>query len=333
MRNIKWMLPLLLAAIVIASGLGFVTYYNNYEGPGEHWAPQSPIAHEIAQFSTDMGAEGDYLVHIEKLSSKLPLLFVEYQTPGPVLDMTIHSDDGIVRLNQQFADEGAYRISVQHTIHPDHKEVIDFTVQTPLAKYANDLLLLLFLLFAGLISGKRLRALALGTLCLIASSLMLSAPDDALAHNIGGEHQTTTIGSRADDVQLTWLRGQAPEGEANRTPIDWSMQLTRAGRPVRRAAYELDFIHLESGFPVLHAEGVTTGNGAIHLKYSPPDGTEYRLQLRAVIDGRVRHLALEGEAQPIRPTAGRKWSSFLLMMVPLLLGMIWGWRREGADAS
>ena len=327
MNRIKWMLPLLLAAVVIASGFGFVQYYNGYEGPGEHWAPESPIVHETARFSTDMGAAGDYRVIVEKKSSKFPLFFVEYQTPGKVLDMMIHSDDGMVQFNQQFADEGEYRITVQHTIHPAHQEVIDFTVQTPLVKYTNDLLLCLFLLAAGFLSGSRLRALAL--VCLFFSFSGLDMPTQAMAHGMaGGEHQPHVISDQAGDVSLRWLHAKAPEGQANRTPMDWRLQLSKAGRAVDRAPFILDFIHSETHFPVLHIEGVAK-NGVIHLKYSPPDGTDYTLQVRTVIDGQVYHLALPASAEAIPPTVWRKWQSFLLMMVPLLIGMFWGWTRGG----
>ncbi|MDQ6952052.1 MAG: hypothetical protein Q9M15_00800 [Mariprofundaceae bacterium] len=324
MSKITWMLPLLLAGLVIASGFGFVTYYNAYEESGEHWAPNSPIAHDTARFATDMGEEGDYLVKIEKLSSKSPLFFIEYQTPGDVLDMKIHSDDGIVRLSQQFADEGKYRITVQHSIHPNHHETIDFTVQTPLVKYTNDVLLFIFLLAAGFLSGKRLKALAM--LVFMVSVGGISQPQTVLAHGAGGQHQVMEVSNTVDDIQLHWLNGKAPTGEANRTPMDWSMKLSKAGKAVAHASYDLDFVHLESGFPVLHIEGVTTANGLIELQYSPPDGTAYQLQLRTDIDGRVYHLALMGEAEAIRPTAERKWSSFLLMMIPVLLGMAWGWK-------
>ncbi|MDX8398112.1 MAG: hypothetical protein R8K49_07330 [Mariprofundaceae bacterium] len=325
MSRITWMLPLLLAGLVIASGFGFVKYYNGYEQPGEHWVPKSPIAHDISRFATDMGAEGDYLVKVEKISSKAPLFFVAYQTPGAVLNMKVHSDDGIVRLTQQFADEGQYRITVQHSIHPDHKEVIDFTVQTPLVKYTNDVLLFAFLLAAGFLSGKRLRGLAVICLMFVAGSM--TSPGQAIAHGADGEHQIMEVGHSADDIQLRWLHRPPPIGEANRAPMDWRMQLSKAGKPVARASYSLDFMHLESGYPVLHLEGVTTGSGLIDLQYSPPDGTEYQLQLRTDIDGRIYHLALMGEAEAIRPTAGRKWASFLLMMIPVLIGMAWGWRR------
>ncbi|MDQ6974022.1 MAG: hypothetical protein Q9M10_03985 [Mariprofundaceae bacterium] len=326
MSKITWMLPLLLAGLVIASGFGFVIYYNAYEEPGEHWSPNAPIAHATARFATDMGAEGDYLVKIEKLSSKSPLFFIEYQTPGDVLDMKIHSDDGIVRLSQQFADEGQYRITVQHSIHPNHHEIIDFIVQTPLVKYTNDVLLFIFLVAAGFLSGKRLKALTM--LVLVVSITGISQPQSAMAHGADGEHQVMEVSNTVDDIKLTWAHGKPPIGEANRTPMDWAMQLKKAGKPVTHASYDLDFVHLESGFPVLHIEGVTTANGLIELQYSPPDGTEYQLQLRTDIDGRVYHLALMGEAEAIRPTAGRKWASFLLMMVPVLLGMAWGWRRK-----
>ncbi len=326
MSRFSWMLPIVLAGLVIASGFGFVQYYNGYEGPGEHWAPASPIAHETARFSTPMGAEGDYLISIEKLSSKAPLFFIEYQTPGKVLNWKVHSDDGIVRLQQQFADEGQYRITVQHNIHPMHKEVIDFTVQTPLSKYANDALLFIFLLAAGFLSGKRLRGLAMIALVVLTGGMM--QPNHALAHGAAGDMQVMEVSNEVDDIKLNWLTGKAPTGEANRTPMDWRMRLTKAGKPVQRAAYELDFVHLESGFPVLHIEGVTTDKGVIDLQYSPPDGTEYQLQVRAHIDGRVYHLALMGEAEAIRPTDWRKWQSFLLMMIPVLLGMVWGWKRN-----
>jgi hypothetical protein len=325
MSKIKWLLPLLLAGLVIASGFAFVKYYNSYEGVGEHWVPESPIAHEISRFSTPMGAEGDYLVTIEKLSSKSPLFFIEYQTPGKILEMKVHSDDGLVRLQQQFADEGEYRITVQHSIHPMHKEVIDFIVQTPLSKYSNDVLLFIFLLAAGYLSGKRLRGLAV--VCLMVLAGGMASPEQAMAHGAAGDKQVMEVGNEVDDIRLTWLSGKSPLGEANREPMDWRMQLTKAGSPVKRASYDLDFVHLESGLPVLHIEGVTTDHGMIDLQYSPPDGTEYQLQLRTDIEGRVYHLALMGEAEAIRPTVGRKWSSFLLMMIPVLLGMFWGWRR------
>jgi len=318
------MLPLCLAAAVIASGFGFVKYYNGYESLGEHWTPESPIAHESARFATDMGAAGDYIVHVEKLTSKAPLFFVEYQTLGAVLDMTMHSDDGIVRFAQQFADEGAYRVSVQHTIHPNHKEVIDFTVQTPLAKYTNDVLLFVFLLAAGFLSGKRLRGLMV--LCLMVVAGGMAVPEQAMAHGTGDETQAVTFPNQVDDVSLTWLQGKYPRGEANRSPLDWRMQINKAGKTVSHAAYVLDVVHLESGFPVLHSEGVTI-NGVIDVKYSPPDGTDYQLQVRTVIDGSVYHLGLNASAEAIRPTAARKWTSFLLMMIPVLLGMAWGWGR------
>jgi len=324
MSKVTWMLPLVLAAAVIASGFGFVSYYNSYEEVGEHWAPKSPIAHATARFATDMGEAGDFAVSIEKLSSKSPLFFVEYQTAGAVLNMKVHSDDGIVRLSQQFADEGEYRITVQHTIHPNHHEVIDFTVQTPLVKYTNDVLLVAFLLWAGFFSGKRLKGLAV--VCLVVAAATVSAPQAVQAHGMGGG-QALEVGNQIDDIKLAWFNGQSPIGEANRTPMDWRMQLTKAGKPVTRAPFSLDFVHLESGFPVLHIEGVAK-NGLVDLKYSPPDGTEYQLQLRTVIDGQVYHLALKAEAEAIRPTTGRKWSSFLLMMIPVLIGMAWGWKRK-----
>lgn len=323
MNKVKWLLPLFLAVFVIASGFGFVKYYNGYEKVGEHWAPKSPIAHEAARFATDMGAEGDYLISIEKLSSKLSLFFVEYQTAGAVLNMNVYSDDGIVRLNYQFADEGEYRITVQHTIHPNHHEIIDFTVQTPLVKYTNDVLLFGFLWLAGFFSGKRLKGLAM--ICLVVVTGSISAPQSAQAHGMGGG-QELEMSNQVDGIKLAWLKGHSPIGEANRTPMDWRMKLTQAGTPVTRAPFSLDFVHLESGFPVLHIEGVAK-DGLIDLHYSPPDGTAYQLQVRTVIDGRVYHLALKGKAEAIRPTSERKWSSFLLMMIPVLLGMAWGWRR------
>ncbi len=317
----------MLAALVIFAGFAFVKYYNGYEAPGEHWAPASPIAHATARFATDMGAAGDYRISIEKLSSKAPLFFVQYQAPGPILDVKIHSDDGIVRLSQQFADEGQYRITVQHTISPEHKEVIGFTVQTPLVKYTNDVLLFAFLLLAGFFSGKRLQRLAVVMFVLLASGLSL--PQTAMAHHMsGGKQHGMTISHHVNDVQLRWLHGKAPVGAANRQPMDWSMQLIKGGKPVQHAVYDVDFIHLETHFPVLHIEGISTGNGTIELRYSPPDGANYQLQVRTVIDNKVYHLALNGSAEAIPPSSGRKWASFLLMMIPVLTGMAWGWKRS-----
>jgi len=327
MNKIKWLLPLLLAIILIASAFGFVKYYNGYEGPGEHWAPASPIAHETARFYSDMGSEGDYRVRVEKLASKFPLLFVEYQTPGDVLEMTVHSDDGVVRLSQQFTDEGRYQISVQQIAHPDHKEVIDFTVQTPLAKYTNDVLLFMFLLAAGFLSGSRLRSLAMVILVFAVGGL--SAPEQALAHGVGGEIQAVSSEHKSGDVTLAWLSGKAPVGEANRTPMDWRLQLSKAGKSVGNVPFTLDFVHSETHFPVLHIEGVAN-HGVINLKYSPPDGTDYELQVSTVIDGKVYHLGVPGSADAIPPTAERKWKSFLLMMIPFLIGIVWGWKRKRA---
>ncbi len=324
MTYLKGMLPLGLAGLVIAAALGFVRYFDAYEAPGEHWAPASPIAHEPARFMTDMGSPGDYIVKVEKLESKFPLLFVEYQTPGPVLDLTVHSDDGIIRLDQRFADEGRYRISVQHTIHPMHREEIEFTVQTPLSKYAVDALLFLMLLAAGYFSGRRLRELSLAALLLMA----LAAPGgNAWAHG-GGGHAAEPLGAETDGIALGWVAGHAPHGEANRAPMDWRLRLTKNGKPVRHALYDLEFVHLESGQPVLHVQGATV-NGVIPLRYSPPDGTDYQLFVRAIVDGKAYHLALEGAADAIRPTAAREWESFLLLMLPAVAGMMWGWRRAG----
>jgi len=322
MHKMKWMLPLVLAGSVIGGALGFTRYFNAYERPGEHWAPASPIAHETARFMADMGAPGDYRVQVEKLSSKFPLLFVEYQPPGPLLDASVHSDDGIVRLDQQFADEGQYKISVQHTIHPNHREDINFTVQTPLSKYAMDVFLFVVLLIAGAVSGRRLRELF--ALCLIVAGSFGMAPDQAMAHGLGGEHQPHPLNARVDDVAMIWATGSVPHGPANRSPLDWSIRITKGDKPARHGIYDLDIIHLESGLPVLHLEGVAS-NGLIPLKYSPPDATDYRLQLRTAVDSRVYHLALEAVADAIRPAPMRQWKSFILLMIPVFIGMIWGW--------
>jgi len=158
----------------------------------------------------------------------------------------------------------------------------------------------------------------------------MTQPVPVFAHGAAGDIQVMEVSNEVDDIKLNWLAGKAPTGEANRTPMDWRMQPTKAGTPVQRAAYELDFVHLESGYPVLHMEGVTTDKGVIDLKYSPPDGTGYQLQIRAHINGRVYHLALMGEAEAIHPTGWRKWQSFLIMLVPLMIGMVWGWRRHNA---
>lgn len=327
MRWTRVLLPALLAGGLIVGALLFVRWFDAYEAPGEHWAPASPTVHERARFMTDMGTGGDYRVQVEKLASKFPPLFVEYQTPGPILDATVHSDDGIVRLEQAFADEGAYRITVQCLDHPEHREVIDFTVQTPLSKYAVDGLLILLLFAAGYASGRRLRALAAAVLLL--AGVGMAAPADAWAHG-GHGHAARPGGARADALTLDWLSGHAPHGVANRSPMDWGVRLMRAGAPVE-AHYALDVVHLETGLPVLHIEGRTV-HGTIPLRYSPPDGTTYRLVVRAIAGGREHHLAIEGAADALRPTAARQWLSFALLMAPALLGMAWGWWR-GAGAS
>ncbi|MDX8409495.1 MAG: hypothetical protein R8J84_05555 [Mariprofundales bacterium] len=328
MTNFRWLTPLVLAVAVIGAALGFVRYFNGFEASGEHWAPASPIAHQSARFTTDMGAPGDYRITVEKLTSKLPLLFVEYQPPGMVLATTMHADDGIVRFNQQFADEGSYRVTVQHTIHRHHREVINFTVQTPLAKYSTDLAFFLTLLLAGFISGKRLRALAMLLLVVGVTSGM---PMPAEAHHVANGDRALAIASHYDDLGLQWLANTPPTGDANRAQLDWSLKLIRHGQPLAQTPFSLDIIHLESGHPVLTLEGSTDRNGTIPLHYSPPDGTAYQLLLRAVVDGKVQHLALDATANAIRPTPSRQWKSFALLMVPVLLGMAWGWRRGHHD--
>ncbi len=326
MKSFQWLLPFLMAALIIAAALGFVRYFNAYEAPGDHWAPASPVTHENARFTTDMGAAGDYRVTVEKLASKFPLLFVEYQPPGLMVDTTIHSDDGVIRLDQRFADEGSYRVTVQHTIHPNHREVIDFTVQTPLYKYANDLVLVGCLLLAGWVSGRRLRQLAAVAMVLLAC--MGAMPKAASAHGNGGSHPSAlAVGAQDGTLTLSWLR-QPPDGAANNAPLDWSVRLRRSdGAPIGRAPFRLEIIHSETHFPVLTLSGVTT-SGTIPLRYSPPDGTDYQLLLQAVVDGKVHHVALDAAATPIRPTATRQWQSFGLMLIPLCIGMAWGWRRS-----
>ena len=324
------MLPLLLAGLIVAAAFGFVRYYDAYEAPGEHWAPASPITHENARFTIDMGHAGDFQVSVEKLRSKFPLFFVEYQTPGTVMTLTTHSDDGIVRLDEQFADEGDYQITVQPIQPLGAPSVVPFSVQTPLVKYTNDVLLALFLIGAGYLSGRRLRALAMVTLLITAGSL--AAPQPALAH--GADHDVPensaadaiTFPAHRGDVTLQWLAGKSPIGAANRTPMDWRMQITQAGKPLARAPFTLDVVHSETHLPVLHLEGIAN-HGRIDLRYSPPDGTDYSFQLRTVVDDTLYHLALPGSAEAIPPTAWRKWQSFLIMAVPLLIGMVWGWKR------
>lgn len=311
-----------LAVVAVGSGLGFVQFFNAYELPGEHWAPASPIVHETARFATNTGAEGDYLIQIEKVESKFPLLFVEYQPPGMIVDTIVHSDDGMIRLSQQFADEGQYRISVQDTIHPERREVLDFTVQTPLIKYATDLFFFVLLLLAGLISGKRLHALMI--ICMALGAGVMN-PDVVMAHGMMDGQQNMNMPKQKDDVSLQWLQSKPPAGAANRKPLDWSLRITRAGKVVHNAVFDLDIVHSETGFPVLHLEGIAK-DGVIPLKYSPPDGADYQLQLRSAMDGRTYHLALEAAAQAIHPTATRQWQSFVLLMVPVSIGMFWGWK-------
>ncbi|MDQ6964444.1 MAG: hypothetical protein Q9M13_05935 [Mariprofundales bacterium] len=319
MNTLKKFLPLFLAAAVICMALLFVVYFNDYERAGEHWTPASPLTHETARFTTDMGAEGDYLITVEKVSSKYPLLFVEYQPPGIIMQSTIHSDDGTIRLDQRFADEGEYRITVQHTIHPNHNEVINFTVQTPLFKYANDAALSLLLLLAGWVSGRRLRQLFVAVLLCI---VVTAAPSSGWAHGHGGKPLMVT----GDEmVKLSWLH-HPPDGFANSAPLEWSVQLRNGGELVESVPFHLEIVHSESHFPVLSLSGVTV-DGTIPLRYSPPDGTDYQLLLEAVVAGRLYHLGVDATAKAIQPTVLRKWQSFALMLIPLLIGMVVGWRR------
>ncbi len=323
MKSIQWTIPLLLAGLIIAGAFGFVRFFNAYEEPGEHWAPGSPVVHENARFTTDMGAAGDYLVTVEKLTSKFPLFFVEYQPPGTIVTATLHSDDGSIRLDQRFADEGRYRITVQHTIHPEHRETIDFTVQTPLFKYANDLFLACLLLLAGFVSGHRLKQLSTAAAAILLV-VMLSTPTSALAH---GGHGTppTPVSAQAGDWQLSWLH-DAPHGPANRSPLDFSLRLSSKTAPPSHTPYRLEIIHSESHQPVLTIEG-STDDGTIPLHYSPPDGTDYQLYLSAVVNGNVQHFAVDASAEAIRPTLMRTVQSFVILMIPVLIGMAWGWRR------
>jgi len=325
LKYVQGLLPVLLAAAAIVSGLLFVKYYNAYEAPGEHWVPASPVTHETARFSIDLGGAGLYHIRIEKRASKFPLLFVEYQPPGIIMDTEVYSDDGMIRLNQRFADEGTYRITVQHTIHPAHREVIDFTVQTPLVKYVTDVFFFVLLLLAGYLSGKNLRRLMV--VCLCVGAVGLATPHTASAHGMPQGHAPMHMVQDVDGVSLQWLHGTPPRGAANRKPMDWSVQLLSTSTTLQHIPFDLDIVHGETGFPVFHLEGVAE-HGVIPLQYSAPDGTDYQLRVRAIVDGKVYHLSQSASADAIRPTASRQWKSFILLMIPALLGIFWGWRRQ-----
>ncbi|RMH51458.1 MAG: hypothetical protein D6682_04470 [Zetaproteobacteria bacterium] len=328
-RSLRWSVPLLLAAAIIFSALAFVRYFNAYEAPGDHWAPASPIVHENARFTTRMGQPGDYRITVEKRSSKWPLFFVEYQPPGPIVEAIVHSDDGVIRLDQRFADEGRYRIRVAPVTGAGHGETVDFTVQTPLFKYANDLFLAALLLAAGFVSGRRLRQLAASMALLLAAALT-TGPEPAMAHG-GHHHETMTAtsagGRDAQQWRLSWLHG-APHGPANRQPLDFSLRLDGPGVVDGPIPYRLEIIHSETHFPVLTISGVSR-DGTIPLRYSPPDGTDYRVVLSAVAGGALRHLSLPASAEAIPPTVARSIESFAILMVPVLIGMAWGWRQGG----
>jgi len=315
-----------MAVTIIIVALSFVRYFNSYEAPGDHWAPASPITHETARFITNMGAGGDYHISVEKMVSKFPLLFVEYQPPGLIVETTIHSDDGIILLNQRFADEGHYRITVQHTVDSNNNETIDFIVQTPLFKYADDLFLFVCLLLAGWISGRRLQQLFPVAMLLLV--LLVSTPHSASAH---GEHNSTytplSVGTQSGSLTLSWLHHHPPHGFANNAPLDWSIQLGNATHRIGNIPFLLEIIHSETHFPVLTLSGVAT-DGTIPLRYSPPDGTDYQLRLQTAVDGKLHHFTLDATAQPIQPTAQRKWQSFAIMLIPLLIGMGWGWHSN-----
>ena len=337
MRWLKATVPVMLAALIVGAVWLGVRYYDAYEAPGAHWAPASPIAGELASFRADLARPGAYRVTVEKLSSKLPLLFVEYQPPGPLLDTRMELPDGQLRLKLRFADEGQYRIAAWQDAAADAPPVFEhgFAVQTPLARYAVNVILVVVLLAAGYASGRQLRRLAMGALTsilLIVISLGLVLPVTP-SHAHGTAPATTAAGANSHGLSLGFVHLDQRNAYANSAPLLWDLHVLQAGVPLDHAAFDLEVIHGESRQTVLALAGVTPGD-RLPLRYAPPDGTSYEIALRimraAKTDGAAPlvHVSAFTQAEAKAPTTTRQWQSFILLMIPALAGMAWGYGKK-----
>ena len=338
MRWLKATLPMVLAALIVGTVWLGVRYYDAYEAPGTHWAPANPIVGELASFRADLARPGVYRVTVEKLSSKLPLLFVEYQPPGPLLDTRMELPDGQLRLKLRFADEGQYRIAAwQAGAAADAPPVFEhgFAVQTPLARYAVNVILVVVLLAAGYASGRQLRRLAMGALTgilLIIISLGLVLPVTP-SHAHGTAPASAATGVDSSGLSLRFMHPNQRNAYANSAPLLWDLHVLQAGVPLDRAVFDLEVIHGESRQTVLALAGVTPGD-RLPLRYAPPDGTNYEIALRimraAKTDGAAPlvHVSAFTQAEAKAPTTTRQWQSFILLMIPALAGMAWGYGKK-----
>ena len=352
---------MMLAALIVGTLWLGVRYYDAYEAPGMHWAPASPIAGELATFRSELAQPGVYRVTVEKLSSKLPLLFVEYQTPGPLLDTRMQLPDGQLRLKLRFADEGQYRIGAWRADAAAGAPPVfeqGFTVQTPLARYVVNAILVVVLLAAGYASGRQLRRLAAGVLTsillivisLIVISLGVVVPV-APSHAHGTAPASAATGANSNGLSLGFVHPDQRNGYANSTPLLWDMRVLQTGVPLDHTAFDLEVIHGESRQTVLALAGITPGDH-LPLRYAPPDGTNYEIALRIMCaqktDGApslaarteargaghgwpgcaFAHVSAVTQAEAKAPTAARQWQSFILLMLPALVGMAGGYGKK-----
>lgn len=327
MRVFNALLPIVLAALVVAAALLFVRYFVSFDAPGENWAPASPVAGELASFQADLGQPGVYEVNVEKLVSKFPLLFVEYKSPGTVLETRLKLPDGKLRLKMRFVDEGKYRIAIRSVSGAAHFER-QFEVQTPLSKYAVDMLYVVLLLAAGFLSGHQLRHLAAPAV--LFAVLLSGQPTSGFAHEMGEAHHSDE--KNAGNLSLRFVN-PGYQGVANTSPLPWDMQVRQNNAPLTDAAVDLQVIHGESGQPVLALAGVIPGD-LLTLRYAPPDGADYKVEARVADTSGMAappvYVSAWLHTGAKSPTEARHWLSFMVLMFPALLGMAWGYWRKSA---
>ncbi len=334
MRGLKALLPIVLAAAVVGTAWLAVRYLVVYETPGMHWAPASPIAGELARFQIDLGQPGIYAVSVAKLASKFPLLFVEYKSPGPLLDTRLELPDGKLRLKMRFADEGQYRIEVRNAAGGADASLVfeqRFTVRTPLTKYAVDGVFVALLLAAGYFSGRQLRQLAAPAAVVLL--LVLGARvTPSYAHDMELAHVTEAAGN--DQGLALRLMNRDHPGMANTMPLLWDLQVQQAHVALTHVAFDLEVIHAESGQPTLALAGVMPGD-RLMLRYAPPDGADYQIEARVTAaTGGVAlpmYVSARVSAEAKSPSATRHLLSFAVLMFPALLGMAWGYWKTSVQ--
>lgn len=333
MRILNALLPIVLATAVVGAAWLFVRYSESYEVPGANWAPASPIAGELAGFQADLGQPGVYDVSVEKLASKLPLLFVEYKSPGPLLDTRLELPDGKLRLKMRFVDEGQYRIVIRYaadgvSAQPAFEQ--QFTVQTPLSKYAVDGLFVALLLAAGYLSGHQLRQLAVPVAAVLLTVLLSVQATPGYAHDM--EHAHFTEEKNNHGLSLRFVNRNY-QGVANTSPLPWDMQVQQENVALAHVAFDLEVIHGESGQPALAFAGVMPGD-QLTLRYAPPDGADYKIETRVASTSETagvvppNYIFAWVHTEAKSPTAARHWLSFMVLMFPALLGMAWGYWKK-----